>query len=51
MNRAFLAMAVTAGAIAAAPVIAQQSRESPVPPNQKETVPVQLKAEQIKELQ
>lgn len=51
MNCTFLAMAVAAGAIATAPVMAQQTRESPVPPNQRETVPVQLKAKQVMELQ
>ena len=43
MNRTILAMAVAAGVIAAAPVMAQQ--------NQEKTDPLQLKAEQVKEIQ
>ncbi len=51
MNRTSLVMAVAAGAIATAPIMAQQNHDNNVPPNREETVPLQLKAGQIMELQ
>jgi len=46
-----MAMAVAAGAIAALPVVAQQNQGGTAPPNREETVPLQLKAEQVMAMQ
>ncbi len=51
MNRTSLVMVVAAGVMATSPVMAQRDQGSRVLPNQAETVPLQLKAEQIKDMQ
>ena len=51
MKRISLAMAVAAGAIAAFSAAAQQNPGGIAPPNREETVPLQLKAEQVAALQ
>jgi len=51
MKRISLAMAVTVGAVAAFPAVAQQNQGGTAPPNREETVPLQLKAEQIMAMQ
>ncbi len=51
MKHISLAMAVAAGAIAALPVVAQQNQGGTAPPNREETVPLQLKAEQVMVMQ
>jgi len=50
MTRASLAMAAAA-VIAAFPAVAQQNQGGTVPPNREETVPLQLKAEQVAAMQ
>jgi len=49
MKRIYLAVA--AGAIAVVPVAAQQIQSGIAPPNREETVPLQLKAEQVMSMQ
>lgn len=51
MKRISLAITVAAGAMAAFPAAAQQNQGGTVPPGREETVPLQLKAEQVAAMQ